>query len=781
MGPVSAGSHGLRVVGSSVLRVEDARLLTGRGFFVGDVELPRMVYAVFVRSYLPHARIERISVDAAVALEGVVNVLVAADLPAVELSSGRHPTLLVTPQEPLARDRVRFVGEPVAIVLAEDPYLAEDAAELVEVTYASLPQGTQLHETVSDDVVFRDELSAGPVQEAVTTAQVVVTQELAMARQNASPLETRGCVASFDAAARTLTVHSCTQGPHRLRRDLAATTGLAEHKVRVVINDIGGGFGQKIPTHLEDVAIALAAMNVNRPVKWVEDRRENLIAAPQSRGQSMRLELAVDRDLRLSAARAVFHGDSGAYSFNSASPLTESYRASRALPGVYTWGSYAYNTTIELSSRPPIAPYRGVGFVAAQVLRELAIDKAARALGIDRRELRRRNLIGPEDLPYTTLTGWRFAHVSFQETFDQAAELLDEAVLSTPAPEPGWLRGTALTPFVEPSGIGSRGGSEVHGFASPSHDSARVSLDPGGGLLVSFGTPSVGQGLETTMAQMAADAVGASLADVTVSWGDTSQAPVSFTGARASRSAVVSGGAVRLAGLELRDQLIAAASELLDVDTYALRLEDSRLWVEGEDVCRLTLQELASAAFTLDRSGSKTGQAFDVIRTYDPEATYSNATVGTIVDVERATGLVRVRHLVAVEDCGQVINPMIVDGQFIGGAVQGIGSVLLERIAFNEEGQPLTSTLMDYMLPTADDAPRVRVVHHHDPEAGGNEDAAGVKGVGESGVIGTAGAVACALADALAQVGGEVTHLPMLPYQIWEQLNPDAEAQEGRS
>ena len=764
-----SSAPGTRVVGSSVPRTEDGRLLTGRGFYVADVELPRMLYASFVRSYLPHARVARVTVDEAIALRGVVNVLVAEDLPDIYLSSGRHPTLLPTPQPPLARDRVRFVGEAVAIVLAENQYVAEDAAEMVAVDYEPLADES-LHPNIQDDIVFRDELRVGDVDDALTSAQLVVTQELDMARQNATPLEPRGCVADYDPVAKTLTLHAATQGPHRLRRDLAQAVGLDEHQVRVAHVDIGGGFGQKIPTHMEDIAIALASIATGRPVKWVEDRRENLIAAPQSRGQRMSLQLAVDEELRMTAARATFEGDSGAYAFNSASPLTEAYRASRAVPGVYDLGTYDYQTTIALTNRAPIAPYRGVGFVAAQVLRELAIDKAARTLGVPARDLRRRNLIAPHQLPFTTLTGWTFAHVSFQETFDIAARTFDKAITDLPDPDPGWVRGTALTPFVEPSGIGTRGGFQVHGHPSPSHDSARVTLSPTGTLTVSFGTPSLGQGLETTMAQMAADAVGARFEDVLVSWGDTSQTPISFSGARASRSAVVSGGAVRLAGLELRDQLVAVAAELLEVDDYAVRIHNSEVWVEHEPTPRLSLRDLAMAAFTHDRSTSKTGHAFDVVRTYDPDSTYSNATVGAVLDVEKATGLVKVQYLMAVEDCGQVINPMIVDGQFIGGAAQGIGSVLFERVAYSEAGQPLTSTLMDYMIPTANDVPRV-TVDHYEPVSPGNPEAGGVKGVGESGAIGAAGAVACALADALAQFDGELTELPMLPFQIWEQLN----------
>jgi CO/xanthine dehydrogenase Mo-binding subunit len=769
VGAVTGGA-----VGSSVLRAEDPRLLTGRGRFVGDIDLPRMVHAAFVRSYLAHAQVEEIVVDEAIALDGVVNVLVSRDLPDVWMSSGRHPSLGLTPQRPLAKDRVRFVGEAVALVLASDRYVAEDGVDLVNVHYAPVAGSTPLHEQLEDNVVFRDADSIGDVEAAFAMAQHVTRQSLSMARQNAAPMEPRGCVADFDPASRRLTVYSCTQGPHRLRRDLAAVTGLGENQIRVVITDIGGGFGQKIPTQLEDVAVVLAAMALGRPVKWIEDRRENLIAAPQSRGQSLDLELALDGELTITGARARFSGDSGAYSANSASPLTESYRSSRAVPGVYTLGSYAYDTTIELTNRPPIAPYRGVGFVGAQVLRELTIDKAARELGVNPRLIRRRNMISREMLPFTTLTGWRYDNVSFVETFDLAATALDEALEALGEPGIGTLRGTALTPFVEPNGIGTRGGLEVHGFASPSHDSARVTLDPLGTFTVSFGTPSMGQGLETTMAQMAADAVGARVEDVTVTWGDTSQAPVSFTGARASRSAVVSGGAVRLASLELHDQLIEVAAEMLEVDPFELHIRDSQVWVAGEPVARLSLRDVAGVAFAADRSQTKGAHAFDVTRTFDPPVNYSNAAVGAVIDVDVATGSVTVRTLIAVEDCGRVINPMIVDGQFSGGAAQGIGAVLLERIHYNEEEQPLTSTLMDYLLPTAHDVIATQVRHYESPTLW-NEDAAGVKGMGESGAIGTAGAIACALADALAQRGGAFTQMPMLPFRIWEEIaRPDA-------
>jgi carbon-monoxide dehydrogenase large subunit len=674
----------------------------------------------------------------------------------------------------LAGDRVRFVGEPVALVLADDRYAAEDAAELVDVTYDALSPslspgrpGEPLFEDIPDNVIFRDQQTYGDVEKAFARAATVVRKTLRYPRQSASPLEPRGCIADYDPSSRRLTVWSSTQAPHRLARDLATAVGLPEHSIRVVMHDIGGGFGQKIPTQLEDVAVALASMACGRPVRWIEDRRENLVAAPHSRDQELHLELALDERMRFTGLRSRIIGDAGAYSFNSASPLTEAYRAARSVPGVYRVANYSYDIAIGLSNKAPIAPYRGVGLVAAQCARELLIDEAARVLGVDRFELRAQNMIQASDMPYTTATGWVFQDMSFQETLAGAREKLADPRKESAAAS-GKLRGIGISPYAEPTGLGGSGGLQLHGFLSPSHDSARVVVNTSGKATVSFGTPSMGQGLETTMAQVAADALGLPVTDVSVAWSDTAQAPISLTGSRASRGAVVSGGAVGLAAGDVKKQLVQVASQLLEADAQDLDIRDGSVWVAGEQEPRLSVREVVAAGFARDdlRSADQE-RSFEATRLYDPPANYSNACVVAVVDVDPDTGRVEIRRLIAVEDCGTMINPMIVEGQFIGAAAQAIGAALLEQVSYNEDGQPTTSTLMDYLLPTAGDTVRVELSHVETPSTA---TWGGLKGVGESGAIGSVAAIVGAVADALAARGGVVEELPLLPGKVWSIL-----------
>jgi CO/xanthine dehydrogenase Mo-binding subunit len=771
-----SGDNG-RPIGSSQLRREDRRLLTGRGRFVGDVSLPRMLELAFVRSVHAHARLGHIDTETALQVDGVEAVLTASDLHSATLSNQRHPNLLLTEQPVLARDRVRFVGELVGIVLATDRYLAEDAVDLVDVDYDVIEgAGQPLFDHIPDDVVFRDVQTFGDVEEAFTRATTIVSSSLRIPRQLACPLEARGCVASFDASSGEVTVWSATQAPHRLRRDLAGAIGIAENRIRVVMHDIGGGFGQKIPTHLEEVAVVLASMATGRPVKWVEDRQENLVSAPHSRDQDIALELALDDDLRFIGMRAKVRGDSGAYSFNSGSSLTEAYRTARSMPGVYRIGSYSYDVSIKLSNKSPIAPYRGVGFVASQCARELLIDKVARQLSVDRFELRERNMVRREDMPYTSSTGWVLNDASFVETMAGAREKLKAVTEALDAPPEGVLRGIGVSPFVEPSGVGGEGGLQVHGIVSPSHDSARVMVDSSGKATVVVGTPSIGQGLETTMTQVAADALGFAVEDVAVAWGDTTHAPLSLSGTRASRAAVVSGGAVGRAARQVRQQILEVAAELLEADVADLSARDSRIWVVGERDHRLTVPEVVGAGFTRAELRGGVERTFEATKFYDPPASYSNACVVAVVEVSTDTGSARVTNIMAVEDCGTMINPMIVDGQFIGGVAQGIGMALLERFEYSPEGQPLTSTLMEYLQPTAGDTVNVDIDHIATPSSVTWE---GMKGMGESGVIGTTAAVAAAVADAIACHGAEVEQLPLLPCTVWTMLG-DAKKQSRR-
>ena len=771
-----------RALGSSQLRREDPRLLTGRGRFVGDIVLPRMLEAVFVRSGHAHARLGAITTDFALEMPEVEAVLTAKDLPPVEMLNARHPDLLATPQPILAVDRVRFVGEPVALVLARDRYTAEDAADQVDVDYDVLDLGSEpLFEHVSDDVVFRDVQTFGDVDRAFADAATVVSSTLRYARQLACPLEARGCVADFDPGAGTVSVWSSTQAPHRLRRDVAAAVGLAEHQIRVHMHDIGGGFGQKIPTHVEEVAVVLASMASGRPVRWIEDRQENLVAAPHSRDQRLRLELALDEDMRFLGLRAALSGDAGAYSFNSATCLTEAYRSARSMPGGYRLENYSYDVAISLSNKSPIGAYRGVGFAAAQCARELLIDKAARRVSVDRFELRRRNMVSHADMPYTTCTGWVLDDLSLTESLIAAQERLAETSLDASGnvrdAGPGLLRGFGISPYVEPSGTGAAGGRQVHGFPSPSHDCARVAIDSSGKATVTVGTPSMGQGLETTLSQVAADALGIPAEDVRVAWSDTSQAPVSLTGSRASRAAVVSGGAVGKAAATVRDELIAVAAETLEANAADLRVEDGRVWVTGEGQPRLLVSDVVSGAYFRDdlrTPGSE--RTFDVTAFYDPPASYSNGCVVAVVDVDPDTGAITIDRVIGVEDCGTRINPMIVEGQFVGAVAQAIGAVLLERFEYNEDGQPVTSTLMDYLQPTATDTVRVDLTALSTPSSVTWQ---GLKGMGESGVIGTVAALASAIDDALSQRRASVEELPMRPCTVWTALQNPPNVQDS--
>lgn len=768
------GARRQGAVGARRLRVEDGRLLTGRGRFVADVRLPRMVELAFVRSTQAHARLAGLEVGLAERTAGVLTVLTSRDIPAVTLSNARHPALLATPQPVLAVDRVRFVGEPVAAVVAADRYHAEDAAELVDVDYdvwpfvgevgaSDRPAVAPLFDDIADNVIFRDSATAGDVAGEFAAAAHVATATLRFHRQVACPLEPRGCLADYDPSSGALRVWSSTQSPHRLQRDLAAAVGLAENRVSVVMHDIGGAFGQKIPTHVEEVVTTLAAIRLGRPVRWLEDRQENLLAAPHSRDQLITVRLALDAELRFTAMHASVAGDAGAYSFNSGSALTEGYRAARSMPGPYRVANFGYQVSIGVTNKSPVAPYRGVGLVAAQAARELVIDKAARQLGVDRFELRRRNLVASEELPYTTAMGMVFADTSFVESLDQAERML--RAVPALAGDGSVLVGIGISPYVEPSGIGTEGGFQLHGHHSPSHDSARVSLDTSGTAVVSVGTPSLGTGLETTLAQIAADVIGIRADDVTVAWTDTANAPLSLTGTRGSRAAVVAGGAVAAAAGEVRDQLRRLAADLLGTDPTAITIDLGVARAPGGRA--LTVRELAKAGFGGRPAASRARlPTLSATRAYDPAATYSNACVVAVVGVHTDTGKVEVRRIIGVEDCGTVINPMIVEGQFAGAVAQAVGAATLERMVYDTAGQPMTSTLMDYLLPTATDTVPVESAHIETPSS---STWGGVKGVGESGMIGTVAAIAAAVTDALGGPGDTV-QVPLQPETVWRML-----------
>ena len=733
---------------------------------MADVSLPRMLEAVFLRSSYPHARLGRIDRQPALCIAGAETVLTADDLPRATLWYARHPKLKITRQPVLAVDRVRFVGEPVAIVLAENRHAAADAIERVGVEYQPIPdRDVPLFDHIPDNVVFRDAQQWGDLDRAFAGAAKIVTSTYRNARQLACPLEARGCIARYDPYSQELTMWASTQVPHRLRNDLAAAIGMPESRIRVMMIDIGGGFGQKIPTHVEELAVALASIATARPVRWVEDRQENLIAGPHSRDQSIRLELAIDESLQFTGLRATIVGDAGAYSFNSGSALTEAGRASDALTGCYRIGAYGFDVKIMLTNKSPIAPYRGVGTVAAQCARELLVDKAARELGVDRFELRERNLIRAEDLPYKAVNGPTFKDVSFTETLAIARDKLQQSLGNMNPPPRGSLRGIGISPFFERAGAGP---------SMASHDAARVTVDGTGCAVVVFGAPSIGQGLETTMAQVAADALGFKVDHVAVSWTDTTHAPVSLGGTRASRAAIVMSGAVGRAAEAVRRQILDVAAVLLQANPADLSVRDGQIWIAGQSEAKMSAAEIVRIG--LVRSGLPAGlePTFEATKFFEPKGTvFSNSCLIALVAVALDTGVVQVEKLIGVEDCGTMLNPMIVEGQFHGGVVQGIGMALKEQFVYDENGQPLTGSFLDYALPIASDIADFDTDHVVTRSSLSWE---GVKAVGEGGVIGGASAVIAAVADALAQLGVEVKEIPLGPEKVWRLVRRAAPA-----
>jgi carbon-monoxide dehydrogenase large subunit len=757
-------------LGARLPRFEDGRLLRGRGTFTADLPPARCLHAVFVRSPHPHALIEAVDVTRAGSAPGVGRVLTAADLPHVPLVDAvAVPGLVKTPQPALAGERVRFVGEAVAMVLAESRALAEDAAELVEVRYAALPPVVDpgaaptrppLDPALSGNEVYSGERATPGLEEAFAAADHVVSGTFTSGRLTAAPMEGRACSATYDPVVGTLTVRCSTQSPHLLQRKIATCLGLDLAAVRVLVDDVGGGFGQKIPASPEEIAVALAARAAGRPVLWVEDRRENVVAAPQGKEQRVELALALDADGTFRALRCDVLGDAGAYSFNSASALIEAYLAAGLLPGAYRIPETGWRVRSVLTTKAPIAPYRGVGWTAGHTARELLIDRAARLLGRDPVDLRRQNLIRPHDLPYTTPTGMTYDSGSHLTTLERAAKLVDAANVVPGPTADGHCRGIGISPYVEPSGWGSAGAAESS-WSFASHDSVRVEMTASGAVTAVIGTPSQGQGHTTTLAQLVASVLTCDPRRVRVVTGDTAGTPLSTAGTRASRVATVIGGALLQATERLAAKLALVAGHLLGADPADVSFRDGRAVAPTGSV---GLAEIATAAVA-DPAVRAALPEPDLTATafYDPPATYSNGCVAVVVDVDPGTGRVDVLDAAVVEDCGTVINPMIVDGQTLGAFAQGVGAALYEDAGYAADGSPHATSFADYLLPTARCLPRVALEHLESPAP---HTRGGIKGMGESAMIATPGAVACAVAAAVAPLGITVDHTPIRPHEL---------------
>lgn len=753
-----------RWAGRRVRRLEDPGMLTGATRYVTDVQLPRMFELAFVRSPLPHARIASIDVEPARAVPGVRAVLGPADLghvkptvDIVELEGTRK-----TPRFTLPGDRVRYVGEPLVAVIADDRYAAEDGVDAVLLELEPLSPEQPVHDEIPGERYYRETVAHGELDAAFGRAAHTVRRHLSLQRVVTSAIETCGIVADYDAASGELTCHLSTQMPHLARATLAQAVGLPVSHVRVVCPAMGGAFGGKEVMLPEYLCAALAAMRLRRPVRWVEDRAEALTAGAHGKEAEAELESAFDGDGRLLGMRSRFVSDTGAYS-SGIGAYVEFMVAANTIPGLYRLPAYAYDTSGILTHKAPLSPFRGVGMTTSQTLREVLIDDAARSIGIDRMELRRRNLV--DDGPWTTVLGEEYEPGSWRTAFERALELIGyEEFLARQAAarSDGRLLGLGVSPFVEAAAIGSAGGAG--GLPGASHDNATVSIDLSGKITVALPTFSHGQGHRTTAAQLVADMFAVDPEDVRVIDGDTARTPFGM-GTFGSRSGVFLAGTVSHAGTIVRDKLLRTAAVLLEADQQDLELADGAVGVRGVPASRIPLAQLAGAAHFAPHVRAELGDpTLTATAFYDPpRPTHSNGTIAAIVEVDPDTGGVRIERLLVVEDCGAMLNPMIVEGQIRGGVAQGVGLALLERYVYDEHGQPQTTTLAEYLLPRATDLPPIEIEHLQTPS---EHAPAGIKGMAEGPAAATPAAVVCAVLDAIAPHGLAIDHLPLRPETI---------------
>ena len=754
-----------RAFGRAVLRREDRPLLTGAGAFVDDLPDFGALEVAFLRSFVSHGRILRVDGSAAAAAPGVVAVLTAADVNLPPL----HPPVTTpgafSPPRPLlAHEVVRFVGEPLALVVADTRYRAEDALDLIDVEIDPLdpivdPRAAAdgshppLHPEHDSNLYLDWTHEVGDVDGAFAAAAVVIERRLRNPRCSAVPIETRGVLARPDGDG--VLVWASTQAPHRQRSITAELLGLPLDAVRVACPDIGGGFGQKAHVYPEEILVPWLALRLGRAVKWIEDRSENLLASSHARDQDVLVRVAADTEGRLLAVEADIVCDQGAYGSFPHGPVLEALGTPALLPGPYRLESLRLRSRSVATTKCPEGAYRGVGLVVSALIHERVMDVLAGELGLDRAEIRRRNMITPSELPYTTITNQRYDSGDYARVLDAALAAIDYAGFPRRqriARSENRLLGLGLASYVEFTGLGSRvfQGRGMVGILGT--DGAHVRIDEQGRAVVWTTTPAIGQGSETTFAQLTADALGLDVEDVIVERSDTGIGRLEGTGSFASRSAISGGGAIALATAELRRRLLEDAAERLEIAVDDLELSGGAVSVVGSPSIRLPFAELAA----------QVGESrYWVSERYDPPfPAYPYATHACEVLVDPETGQVTIERYVIAEDCGRIINPIVAHGQTVGATAQGIGGTMLEEVVYDAEGQLVNASLMDYLVPTASDLPTFEL---HTFETPAPDTPLGVKGVGEGGTLAPPAALANAVGNAL---GTELNELPLTPERV---------------
>lgn len=768
-----------RYTGASVKRSEDPRILTGRGRYVDDIKLPGMLHAAFARSPLPHARVLSVDASAARALPGVVAVYTGADLeeltvpgpdPMAAMMGGGGPVPEFTL---LATDKVRLMGDPVAVVVAESRALAEDGCELVDVDYEDLPPvasaaaalaegSTPVFANLGDNIVGpRKRNEHGDVAGVFEAADRVAEFHFDVHRHQNVPMEGRGCVASWDAAAGVMTVHAATQGVHLTGMGIASRLGLDPEKVHVLAGDIGGSFGLKIGASREEVAVAAASRALSRPVKWVEDRGENLTVSGQAREESFDVRAAVSHDGDLLGLDVAMTVDTGAYPGMGASV---SSIVEAMIPGPYKLAALGFESTAVTTNKASYVAYRGP-WASETFVRERVLDLVAKDLGLDPLKIRLRNVAPRTDPPHVMITGRPLVGVTTQESLERVAQMVDFPAFRRRQETErarGRYLGIGVATFIE----AAPGPRSPDGPSGPMGlESMRLMLADDGVVTLFTGQMPHGQSHQTTLAQIAADEFGVPFEQVRVVVGDSSVVPFGMTGG--SRSATMTGGVALHGTRQLKAKVLDVAAHLMEVSSADLEITDGSVAVRGDPDSAITVAEVAR------RAGDDAD--LQVEASYDGgEGGWSGGTHCAIVEVDAETGLVRIERYVVAEDCGALINPAIVEGQVRGGVAQGIGAVLLERSAYDADGNYQSATFMDYLMPTACDVPRIEIEHLQTVPLDADVN---FRGVGEGGMIVAPPTIVNAIEDALAPFGVRIYEQHLPPARILELI---AEAEAGR-
>ncbi|AIJ26128.1 xanthine dehydrogenase family protein molybdopterin-binding subunit [Amycolatopsis methanolica] len=784
----SAPPPGTSWVGRSVRRKEDRPLVTGTGTYVADIELPGMLEVAMLRSGVAHARIVSIDTSAAESLPGVHAVITGTDIAdAVKpfsrfvdqehtppgLAEAASPVTLPCDIEVLPVDRVRYVGQAIAAVIATDRYVAEDALGLIEVEYSDLPVivdpeeaiadgAPLLHEDIPRNTQAYFEVEAGDVTAAFAKATHTDSFRFTTQRQAGVPMETRGVVATFDRVADELQVWSSTQAPFMVRTRICEQLDVPEHKVRVTAPDVGGGFGPKVQVYPEEVLMAHLALTYRIPLRWIEDRLEHLTSTAHSRDQIHFVDVAYEPDGTVVAIDDRFLLDCGAYNPFS---ITCAYNSAAHFRSLYQVPHFRSRGECVLTNKTPNVPYRGAGRPEAIFAMDRLVVEIARKLGLDPVEVMRRNLVPVEDMPCSRGMPYRdgneivYDAVDFPSAFDKALAAVDyerhkhdQQALR----ERGVWRGIGVGTYVEGTGIGP-------------FEGAQVELTPAGVVLVGAGSAPHGQSHRTTLAQIACDELGTHIDQVIVRAGDTAVVPYGC-GTFASRSAVTAGSAVLVASRRLRERIVAIAATILGAPRETLELADSTVFVADEPDRMVTFAQIAAAAAPGPHSQVPKDFEAGIKETYyfvPPTVTFGYGFQVAEVEVDVETGFVDLKNMVIVHDCGRIIHPQIVDGQIQGGVAQGIGAALYEQLVYDPQGQPQTTTFMDYLLPTMNDIPVAHQIHLETPS---ERNPLGVKGVGEAGTISPPAAIANAVVDALAPLGVSIDRLPVTPFSVHQAI-----------